>query len=119
MFASAALIGLLAGAAPEPLPGAKITFLVGHHFSRSDARARVQQLLDYWETRASLTQIWKGDRVEVSGTVVGITFSASLYISEGAVRCESTDPGFVVRNTARDYVQTKLRKYLHPQYAEP
>lgn len=119
MIVSAALVSLcLSGAALAPPPAKTITVLVGHHFSRSDAHVRVQQLLDYWDSRARLIQKWTGDRVAVSGTVIGVTFSAILDITDGVVRCESTDPGFVVRNTARDYVQKKLRKYLNPQYAE-
>ena len=102
----------------EPFKGQTISLLVGHKFSRVDAHARVQQLLDYWKRRYNVQQAWTGDNVEVSGVVVGVPFRAIIEITDGAVKCESSDPGALLRNSARDYVQKKLRKYLHPQYLE-
>jgi hypothetical protein len=107
---------------PGVLPavsGPTMTLLVGHHFSRHDAHARLQQLLDYWTERFHLSQTWDGDRVFVVGTVMSVDFKAQLEVTDTAVRCESNDPGSFLRNPARDYVRNKLRKYLHPEYKEP
>ena len=104
---------------PATLGGPTMTLLVGHHFSKTDAHARLQQLLDYWTRRWQLSQTWSGDRVLVVGTVASIDFRAFLEVTDTAVTCESTDPGAILRNPARDYVRNKLRKYLHPQYQEP
>jgi hypothetical protein len=122
MFSAVVLSLCLTSPAPAQTPqlkGNTITLLVGHHFSRSDAHERVQQLVDYWKNRYHVSQSWSGDRVAISGTVVGVPFQAFLEVTDGAVRCESSDPGALLRGSARDYVQKKLRKYLHPQYAEP
>lgn len=102
-----------------PLEGPTMTLLVGHHFSKTDAHARLQQLLDYWTHRFNLTQTWVGDRVFVAGKVMSIDFRAFLEVTDTAVSCESSDPGGFLRNPARDYVRGKLRKYLHPRYEEP
>ncbi len=123
MLTAAILSLCLTGAEPAPelpsLGGPTMTLLVGHHFSRSDAHARLQQLVDYWSSRFHLSQTWAGDRVFVAGTVMAIDFKACLEVTDTDVKCESSDPGFVLRNSARDYVRNKLRKYLHPQYLEP
>lgn len=95
-----------------------ITLRVGHKFSTAEAHLRVQQLLDYWKTRFGVTQDWTGERVWVSGSIVGVDFRAILEVSDGQVQCQSTDPGEMWHGFARDYVSKKLRKYLHPKYEE-
>ncbi|MBS1148598.1 MAG: hypothetical protein H6Q89_296 [Myxococcaceae bacterium] len=95
-----------------------ITLKVGHKFSTAEAHVRVQMLLDYWKSRFGVSQRWNGERVWVSGSIVGVDFDAILEVSDGQVQCESTDPGGMWRNFARDYVSRKLHKYLHPKYQE-
>ena len=95
-----------------------ITLKVAHKFSAAEAHIRVQQLVDYWKKSFGVSQSWSGDRVFVSGRIVGVNFDAILEVSDGQVRCESTDPGGLWRGFARDYVAKKLRKYLHPKYEE-
>ena len=121
---TAVLVSLcLSGSAPtEPekaLGPETITLRVGHKFSTAEAHIRVQQLLDYWKSRFGVTQTWSGDRVWVTGRIVGVDFHAILEVSDDQVQCESTDPGGMWRNFARDYVAKKLRKYLNPKYQEP
>lgn len=119
---SAVLLSLvLSGSAqpdPKRLGPETITLKVGHKFSTAEAHVRVQQLLDYWKKRFGVTQDWTGEKVWVSGSIVGVDFHAILEVSDGQVRCESTDPGGMWRGFARDYVAKKLRKYLHPKYEE-
>ncbi len=96
-----------------------ITLSIGHKFSTPEAHIRVQQLLDYWKARFGVTQNWVGERVWISGSIIGVDFRAILDVSNGWVKCESTDPGGLWRSFAREYVGKKLRKYLHPTYEEP
>ena len=123
MLTAAILSLCLSGAEPSvslpEIAGPTMTLAVGHHFTRTDAHARLKQLLDYWTTRFHLSQTWAGDRVYVAGTVMAVDFKACLEVTDTDVKCESSDPGFVMRNPAREYVRNKLRKYLHPQYLEP
>ncbi len=121
LLVSLCLLGsdLPAEAQPQKVLGKDtITLNVDHKFSTAEAHVRVQQLLDYWKARFGLKQDWSGERVWVTGSIIGVDFTAYLEVKDGLVRCESTDPG-VWRGFARDYVSKKLRKYLHPQYAEP
>ena len=123
MFTAVLLSLCLSGSAPvDPhaeLGPATITLRVGHKFSTAEAHVRVQQLLDYWKTRFGVTQSWNGERVWVSGSIIGVDFHAILEVKDSQVQCESTDPGGLWRGFARDYVAKKLRKYLHPKYEEP
>lgn len=119
---TAVLVSLCLSGSAQPamkkLGPETITLRVGHKFSTAEAHTRVQQLLDYWKTRFGLSQSWKGEQVFVSGSIVGVDFQAVLEVTDGQVRCESSDPGGMWRNFARDYVSKKLRKYLHPKYQE-
>lgn len=120
--AFAALIALLI-AAPASADDAAATtrpllVLEPHTFSREEARVRVQQLLDYWSKRFGVRRNWRGDVAEVRGHVMGVVFNARLVVHDHEVRAEASDPGFLVRGVALDYVHRKLRKYLDPVYAE-
>lgn len=122
MFTAIVASVVLSGSIPDSekvLGPETITLRVGHHFSTAEAHARVQQLLDYWKSRFGVKQDWTGERVWVSGSIIGVDFRAFLEVRDGTVQCESTDPGGLWRGFARDYVGKKLRKYLHPRYEEP
>jgi uncharacterized protein YqgC (DUF456 family) len=97
----------------------KMVFKVDHHFSVADARARTQMLLDYWAKAYGVKHSWHGDRVFVTGKVIGVQIDAFIDVKDDAVGGEGTDPGPFVRGLARDYVQKKLQKYMHPEYREP
>lgn len=100
------------------LPKDTITLAVGHHFALGDAHARVQLLLEYWARAFGVRFEWVGERVWVAGSVWGVKIHAYLEVAGEQVRAVAADPGWL-RNSARDYVTKKLKKYLHPQYAEP
>jgi hypothetical protein len=97
----------------------KMAFQVGHHFSVADARARTRMLLDYWQRAYGIRSNWQGDRVYISGRVIGVEIDAFIDIRSDSVGGEGVDPGPLMRGIARDYVQKKLQKYMHPQYQEP
>jgi hypothetical protein len=92
--------------------------VVPHPFSRADARVRIEQLLAYWTSRFGIRNHWDGDRVQVSGRVMGVNFEAELAIEEHSVDGKATDPGFFLRGAATNYINRSLRKYLHPRYEE-
>ena len=104
---------------PDLGAGDKLKFLVGHRFPRADAKIRVRQLLDYWGSRFGVKSRWTGDHVLLSGRVFGVDFKARLDVDDTCVGGEATDPGGLLRSSARDYVKGKLRKYLNPNYEEP
>jgi hypothetical protein len=97
----------------------KMVFKVEHHFNVEDARARTQMLLDYWSKAFGVKARWEGDRVYIQGRVIGVQIDAYIDVRPDFVGGEGADPGPLMRGMARDYVQKKLQKYMHPQYLEP
>ena len=103
----------------EQLPDTpSISFLRRHTFSRDEARIRLQQLLDYWSEAYGVQRRWYGDTARVTGRIMGIKFDARVTVLDHAVQAEASDPGLFFRAVAVDYINAKLRKYLHPNYEE-
>ncbi len=92
---------------------------VGHVFERSEARARISYLLEYWSKRFGVQSEWRGDRVFLTGTVWGVEIKAVFTVKERSVFAMAYDPGTVFASAAQGYVTKKLRKYLHPTYDDP
>ncbi len=110
-----------AGAVPDAktLGPQTITLRVGHKLTTDEAHVRVEQMLEYWKKRFSVTHTWSGEKVFVTGKIYSVDFKAILEVTNQQVACESSDPGGLWRSFARDYVGKKLKKYLHPTYEEP
>ena len=89
-----------------------------HAFTFSEARERVQLMLDYWKTRYGVHVYWAGTRAHVSGRLFGIDVDAVLEVNGKEVSGEFQDPGPLFRRPARDYIQKKLQKYLHPHFQD-
>jgi len=105
--------------APFTFSGKTITLEVPHAFPRASARERVGFLLDYWNTRFGVKAEWHGDSVFLTGRVFGMHIQARFDVSDSAVTGVASDPGWFWRNKAQSYVTKKLKKYLHPDYADP
>ena len=97
----------------------RLQFTVPHHYSRAEARARTQHLLEYWDHRYGIKSVWQGDRAYLAGHAWGVYFDGIVDVTDREVRGTASDPGYFLRSTALDYVTRKMRKYLHPQYLEP
>lgn len=108
--------------ASEPIitvDGDTITLEVTHTFARASARERVGFLVDYWNKRFGVKAEWRGDRVFLTGRVFGMEIRARFDVSDTAVTGIAADPGWFWRGKAQAYVTKKLKKYLHPDYADP
>jgi hypothetical protein len=116
LFALAAALFVPAAASADP--SSKMVFKAPHHFSRAEAKMRVQQLLDYWAQRFGVRTNWDGDSAHIRGKVAGVEVDGYLVVNELEVDGEAADPGFPMAGSARNYIQKKLQKYLHPQYLE-
>jgi Putative polyhydroxyalkanoic acid system protein (PHA_gran_rgn) len=114
---------LAAGLCVSPLARAdstkKIEIAVPHQFSKTEAKARVGYLLEYWNQRYAITNTWTSDSVKVTGHVHGLVIDAVFTIEEARVSAIAKDPGFFWRGRTRNYVETKLKKYLDLTYREP
>lgn len=96
-----------------------IGLTVPHGFSQAEAQVRVSQLLAYWGERFGVTSVWRGDRVCLSGSILGKDIEAIFLVTGRGVRATAKDPGWPWRGRIRSYVDGKLKKYLHPTYEEP
>lgn len=105
-----------AGAPLEATPSLHVE--VQHTLARTEARTRIEQLLDYWRTRFGVRTRWNGDRALIAGRVMGVEFRGWVEIGDRSVDAAASDPGALFRGSVRDYVQAKLAKYLHPRYQE-
>lgn len=104
---------------PFDLTGNTISLEVPHAFPRASARERVGYLLDYWNHRFGVKSEWRGDSVFLSGHVFGMQIRARFDVTDSAVTGIAADPGWFWRGKAESYVTKKLKKYLHPDYADP
>jgi hypothetical protein len=92
---------------------------VPHPFLRTIARERISMLLDFWRVAYGVLSEWHGDRVLIRGQVRGIDIRASFEVADDTVSATASDPGWFWRGRIRSYVQSMLKKYLHPTYQAP
>ena len=90
--------------------------VVSHPFARSEAADRLAYLLAYWKSRFNISSQWRGGRVFVSGSVYGVEIEALFAIGDSSIVAIANDPGWPWTDKVGDYVDRKLKKYLHPTY---
>jgi hypothetical protein len=92
----------------------KLSFEVPHQLSREEAKKRVEQLTGYWATKYGVATQWAGDTATLVGKVMGLKIEAQLTVAEGKVGGEASDPGFLFRKKAQDYLNHKFTQALKP-----
>lgn len=97
----------------------KISVVVPHAFALEEALERLANLLAYWKDRFRIAAEWHGNRVWLTGALFGLNVRAVFAVHEGEVVAIASDPGWPWRSRAEGYVENKLKKYLHPTYADP
>jgi hypothetical protein len=95
-----------------------VEFQRNHSYSRDEARERLQLFLDYLYRAHGIQRAWQGDTARVQGRVWGVSFEAKVHVLDDRVEGQASDPGFLLRRVAVEYVNAKLRKYLHPSFEE-
>ena len=84
--------------------------------SDQDARARLEILGQYLNNKHGIKVTWvDGVRAKFSGKYLVVKIEGEMTVDGGRVKFRGEDPGFLWRNRAKDYIQTKLEKYLDPQ----
>ncbi len=96
-----------------------INVAVPHHFARGEAITRLGYLLEYWHKAFDVRAEWHGDQVIISGSIFGMKVHALFQVTDKEVLAVAADPGWPWRGRAQNYVSAKLKKYMHPTYAEP
>lgn len=103
---------------PTMAQASPLSFRSKHTFSLKEAKERVQLMLQYWKERYGVSFYWAGERAYISGSMFGVHWDAELQIQGNEVSAEMTDPGPWLRKPARDYLEKKLLKYLHPNFKD-
>lgn len=97
----------------------RISVTVPHAWRVDEALERVGYLLAYWKERFKVQAEWHGNRVWLTGKLLGRQIRAVFLVTESQVVAIASDPGWPLRGRVQPYVEAKLKKYLHPTYAEP
>jgi predicted GNAT superfamily acetyltransferase len=84
--------------------------------SDQDARSRLDLLASYLNNRHGIQVTWLDpERARFSGRYLVVKIDGELTFGNGHARFRGEDPGFLWRSRAKDYIQTKLEKYLDPK----
>ena len=87
-----------------------------YSLSDDDARSRLKLLGSYLSNRHGIQVTWVDDtRARFTGKYLLVKIDGELTLGSGHARFKGDDPGFLLRNRARDYIQGKLAKYLDPE----
>jgi hypothetical protein len=87
--------------------------------SDEEARARLELLGTYLVNRHGIKVTWLDpNRARFSGKYLVVRIDGELTMSAGKGQFKGEDPGFLWRGRARDYIESKLAKYLDPN-ADP
>lgn len=97
----------------------RVTVSVSHAWRLDEALERVGHLLSYWKERFKVQAEWHGSRVWLTGSLLGRQIRAVFLVTDSQVVGIAADPGWPLRGRIQPYVEAKLKKYLHPTYAEP
>ena len=86
--------------------------------SDSEARERLDLLGQYLQNKHGIKVTWVDDsRARFSGRYLLVKIEGELSLGNSRALFKGEDPGFLVRARARDYIQSKLAKYLDPKNA--
>jgi hypothetical protein len=86
--------------------------------SDEDARARLEILGQYLHNKHGIKVSWLDEaRARFSGKYLVVKIDGELTLKNGLARFRGEDPGFLWRGRAKDYIESKLAKYLDPKSA--
>ena len=84
--------------------------------SDQDARSRLTLLGEYLENKHGIKVTWVDDtRARFSGKYMMVKIEGELALGNSRATFKGEDPGFLLRNRAKDYIHGKLAKYLDPK----
>jgi hypothetical protein len=85
---------------------------VPYEIASAEARRRMKALTDYWVKKYGVEARWTKGVAALSGTVLGVTFEATLRVGEKAAVIDAPDPGILFRQQVVGYLTRKLESYL-------
>lgn len=84
--------------------------------SDTDARARLEILGQYLQNKHGIKVSWIEDqKAKFTGKYLVVKIDGELTIRNGLAQFRGEDPGFLWRGRAKEYIQSKLEKYLDPK----
>lgn len=84
--------------------------------SDDDAQARLALLGEYLGKKHGIQVTWVDTtRARFSGKYLVVKIDGELTVQSGVAKFRGEDPGFLWRSRAKDYIQSKLAKYLDPK----
>ncbi|MBL0220657.1 MAG: polyhydroxyalkanoic acid system family protein [Myxococcales bacterium] len=86
--------------------------------SDQEARARLDVLGQYLMNKHGIKVTWVDEkRARFSGKYLLVKIEGELSLGSSHAVFKGEDPGFLLRGRAKDYIQSKLAKYLDPKIA--
>ncbi|MBN1947635.1 MAG: polyhydroxyalkanoic acid system family protein [Bradymonadales bacterium] len=92
----------------------KVNMEVAHALPLDDALARMRALTDYFQNKYGAIVAWDGAKGSIKVRQLMIDFQYDFVVDDRKVLLEGTDPGFLLRKTAYDYLDQKMKRYLDP-----
>jgi len=84
--------------------------------SDDEARSRLEILGQYLGNKHGIQVTWiEPMRAKFSGKYLVVKIDGELTLGTGLAQFRGEDPGFLWRGRAKDYIQSKLAKYLDPK----
>lgn len=86
--------------------------------SDTEARARLEILGQYLQNKHGIKVAWIEDtKAKFTGKYLVVKIDGELTVRNGLAQFRGEDPGFLWRGRAKDYIESKLAKYLDPKAA--
>jgi hypothetical protein len=87
-----------------------------YELSDQDARGRLDVLSQYLANKHGIVVTWVDPaKARFSGKYLVVRIEGDLTLGSGHARFHGEDPGFLWRGRAKEYIQSKLAKYLDPK----
>lgn len=84
--------------------------------SDQDAKSRLEILGQYLANKHGIRVSWVDEnRARFSGKYLVVKIEGELSLRDGRAIFKGEDPGFLWRNRAKDYIESKLASYLDPK----
>ncbi len=83
--------------------------------SDQDAKSRLEILGQYLANKHGIKVLWVDEnRARFTGKYLVVRIEGELSLHDGRAIFKGEDPGFLWRNRAKDYIESKLASYLDP-----
>lgn len=84
--------------------------------SDQEARSRLELLGQYLVNKHGIKVTWGNEnKARFSGKYLLVKIEGELSVGNSRAQFKGEDPGFLLRSRAKDYIHSKLAKYLDPK----